>query len=369
MNLNFQEALRVLGEDAAFVIANTARPPRSYLFAVLLPEMNKSDYTISSGNMIVRSTMAGLTGLDSPYPPSGYAEISTFLEESAKLANEVSLPERSIRELQTMLMHWVAEGTTPVADRVAMEALNFLEKVIVQSHLDSMEWLRAQALVTGGIDWTFNEKTLLVDYGIPAANKLTARTGNDGYGGSASKFWDDLRLLRKRLRYNVRAFILHPDTIDMILFNDVNKAEVLRMGENQYTIRRLIGDNERPATDIRDTVQLIAYDLEAEVFNPADPENLTNVKFMPTGKILAVANNTRSGYRVGEGTTEDPDQDLALGYTHIAPTVEGGGRPGRWAELYVPERTPMKLNGRGVTNGLPVIEAPDKIAIATTDMV
>ncbi|KKM85964.1 hypothetical protein LCGC14_1283710 [marine sediment metagenome] len=368
MNLNFQEALRVLGEDASFVIANSARPPRSYLFSVLLPEVNKADYTISSGNMIVRSTMAGLTSLDSPYPPSGYAEISTFLEESAKIASETSLPERTIRELQTMMQHWVREGGNTV-DRVASEALNFLEKVIVQGHLDTMEWLRAQALVTGGIDWTFNNINLLVDYGIPAANLLAARTGNDGYGGSASKFWDDIRLIRSTLRYNLRAIIAHPDTIDMILFNDVNTLQIITQSENMYTLQRLIGSNERPATDTRDTITLMAYDLEAEVFNAAIPGTLTNVPFMPTGKLLGVGNNTRSGYRVGEGSTEDPDQDKALGYTHIAPTVEGGGRPGRWAELYVPERTPMKLNGRGVTNGLPVLEAPEKVCIATTDMV
>jgi hypothetical protein len=28
----------------------------------------------------------------------------------------------------------------------------------------------------------------------------------------------------------------------------------------------------------------------------------------------------------------------------------------------------MKLNGRGVTNGLPVIEAPEKLAVAESDL-
>jgi hypothetical protein len=57
-----------------------------------------------------------------------------------------------------------------------------------------------------------------------------------------------------------------------------------------------------------------------------------------------------------------------LGYTHIGPTVEGGGQMGRWAQLFTPEQLPMQLHGRAVTNGLPVVETPEKIAIASSDL-
>ena len=372
MNFNFEEALESLGADATFMIASEARPPADYLFNTLLPERNEPTYTVKSADMTVRATMAGLVGMDSPYPPSGVVEISTFLEEVAKIANHAALSEASLRRLQAIMQQMMVSGSLD-NDYLVGEALNFLNKVIIQAHLDRAEWMRAQALVTGQIDWTFNNKNLVVSYGVPTANFLTNRTSNDTWDGSTSKFWTDIRLLNEALRYNVRAYIVHPDTLWAILNNDANKAEVLRQdaftnGTSQVTLRRLIGDNERPSQDNRDTVTLIAYGGEGEIIDLSNPGQTVTVPFMPSGKILAVGNNTRSGYRVGEGSTSDPIEDKALGYTHIAPTTEGGGRPGRWAQLYVPENLPMQLHGRGVSNMLPVIEAPKKIAVASSNL-
>lgn len=372
MNFNFEEALQNLGADATFMIASEARPPADYLFNTLLPERNEVSYTVKSADMTVRTTMAGFVGLDSPYPPSGVTELSTFMEEAAKIANTATLSEASLRRLQTIIMQMQAGGNVD-NDFLVNEALNFLNKVIIQAHLDRAEWMRGQALVNGEIDWTFNNKNLVVNYGIPSANVLTNRTGNDAWDGSTSQFWTDIRLLTAALRYNVRAFIVHPDTLWAILNNDVNKAEVLRQdafagNTAQVTLRRLIGDNERPSQDNRDLVTLIAYGGEGEILDLSNLGQTVNVPFMPSGKILGVGNNTRSGYRVGEGATPDPLEDKALGYTHIAPTVEGGGRPGRWAQLFTPENLPMQLHGRGVSNMLPVIEAPQKVAVASSTL-
>lgn len=366
-NFNFSEAVDALGAGAAFRIANTARPPADYLFETLLPETNQTDYTVDSGNMTVRATMAGLTGMDSPYPPGGIVETSTFLERAAKVANQAVITEAALRRLQSLMLQLQVGGNL-TNDFLQNEALNFLQKVVIQAHMDTFEWLRGQALVTGAIAWTFNQLSLAVSYGVPAANILPNRTGNDAWDGSTSQFWTDVRLLRSALRYNVRAFIIHTDTLIAVLNNDANSMEILRQDGMSYTLRRLIGSNERPATDTRDTITLIAYDKEGEIFDPNNPGQTIKAPFMATGKLLAVANNTRSGYRVGEGSTDDPDQDNALGYTHIAPTVEGGGTPGRWAQLYTPENMPMQLHGRGVTNGLPVIEVPEKIAVASSDI-
>lgn len=367
MDLNFATALAALGANAAFRIANAARPSNAYLFATLLPEKPDYDYHVESGFMTVRTTMAGLVGMDSPYPPGGQVEVSAFSERTAKIANQVFLPEYTMRKLQAMLMQLQLSGQ-PTVSAIQTEALNFLNKVVIQAHMDTAEWLRAQALVTGAIAWTFNGKTLAVDYGIPGANKLTTRTGEDAYHGNTSKFWTDVREAKRLLKYDVRACLAHPTTIDSILYNDYNKLQVLSNAGSVITVQRLIGTNERPATDARDTLTIIPYATEGEVLDTATPGQTQKIPFMPGGKLLFVANNTRSGYRVGEGATLDPAADLALGYTHIAPTVEGGGAPGRWADLFTPQERPWQLVGRAVTNLLPVIEAPDKIVIATTEM-
>lgn len=368
MNLNFTEAIAALGTNAAFRIANAQRPPANYLFATLLPEMAKPSYYVDSGTMTVRATMAGLVGMDSPYPPGGMVETSTFLEQSAKMAIDVPLHERTLRALQEMLTQLQINGGN-TKEALATEALNFLNKVIIQAMLDRSEWLRGQALVNGAIDWAFNGINLEVDYGVPAANMLTARTGNDAYGGSASKFWTDVREAQRLLRYNVRAVIAHSTTINAIIDNDVNSTLVMAQTLGSTSIRRYksVAGNTIESPDARDMLTLIAYDEEGEILDPTSPGSTITVPFMPTGKLLFVGNNNRSGYRVGQGSTDDPTEDLALGYSHLAPTVEGG-MPGRWARLFTPPEQPWQLRGQGAQNFLPVIEAPAKIVVASTDM-
>jgi hypothetical protein len=369
MDFSFIAALALLGRNAAFRIANGVRPSARYLFATLLPELMKNSYYIESANMTVRATMAGLVGMDSPYPPGGMIEIGTFLERSAKIAIQVGLTERALRELQELLMRAAARGGN-TNQLLAQEALNFLNKVIIQAQMDRSEWLRAQALVYGSIDWAFNGKSLTVDYGIPAANKLTTRTGNDAYGGSTSKFWTDVSAARRLLRYNMRALITNSSTIDVIINNDANAVEVLSQTNSQVEIRRLVdrGGNTIPSSDARERITIVAYDEEGEVLDTSNPGETITVPFVADGRMVAIGNNTRDEYRVGEGSTDDPNADLALGYTHMAPTVESGGQPGRWADLYVPQDTPWQLIGRGVSNELPVLTAPEKVVHLSSAM-
>jgi hypothetical protein len=373
MELDFRAAIAALGPDGAFRIANAARPPADYLFNTLLPERPMPTYHVDSGSMTVRSTMAGLVGMDSPYPPTGYAEMSAFLEQTAKIANEVKLTEQTLRHMQDFMMRFrLGGGNTNEA--MANELLNFMDKVVLQPHLDRAEWLRGQALVFGEIDWTFNGKPLLVNYGVPAGNFLATRAGADGYGGASSKFWADIRALRRAIRGGIRAIIAHPDTIDMVRYNEANQMVATAESAGSITFRRYVrnavtGDAVAGqfSSDSGDTVQFILYDREGELLLPAGGTAV--VPFMERGKLLAVGNNTADGYRPGMGSiTEDVTDSNNLGYTHLAPTVEGQGRPGRWADTFVPENAPWSLHGRAVQNILPVVEAPAKIAVATTEM-
>lgn len=374
MILNFAEALAALGDNAAFTIANGVRPPSNFLFNTILPERTRPDYSVEAGNMIVRTTMAGLTGMDSPFPPGGAIEVSTFLEKTAKIAIENTITEGAMRDLQAFMRQMRVDGTL-TNDFLVNEALNFFQKVIIQAHLDRAEWLRGQALVTGAINWTFNQKNLLVSYGIPTANFLTTRTdvNNDAYGDTASAFWTDVAQARKLLRYNVRAAIMNSTTMDQILGQSANNLEVLSQDNGTFSVRRFTtqGGNTIRDTDARYMMSFIVYDEEAEVLDTtagATFGRTQTVKFMPDGKILFIGANTQSGYRVGTGSTDDPQNALELGYHHIAPTVEGGGTPGRWGRLYVPEGRPMHLTGQGVENSLPVLTAPEKLVIATTEI-
>jgi hypothetical protein len=365
MFLNFAAVLAQLTPNAAFRIANATRPPGDYLWEAILPETPVWSYIANSGNMTVHATMAGLVGMDSPYPPGGYVSVSTFLEQLAKIAIEVPLKEEVVRQLQQMLMQLQVSGT-PTNEIIMNEALNFLQKLVVQPLIDSMEWLRGQALTTGAINWTYNGKSLVVSYGVPAANILAQRTGTDVYDGTTSKFWADIVLLRQRLRGNLRAIVAHPDTVDRIRYNPANNAVAVQEDAGGLTFRKIVPATGAFTNDVADIVQIVKYDREGEILNPADPTSTIIVPFCQRNKLVAIGNNNRTGYRVGEGSTDDPNRDNPIGYTHLGPTVEGGGRPGRWAQLYTPEAAPWELRGRGAMNGMPVIEAPDKIAVAST---
>lgn len=371
MDIDFGQAFERLGPDAVLRLANGIRPSTDFQFNSLLPERNVEGYVAENGNMTIRATMAGLAAMDSPYPPGGRVEASDFQENLAKIANEVVLSEKTQRAMQQRFQRLRLSGASTV-EAMVQEVLNFTAKAVVQPHLDTAEWLRGQALVAGKIDWTFNQKRLLVNYGIPSGNMLPTRSGNDAYGGSSSKFWADVRLIRSKLRYNVRTIIAHPDTIEEIIGNDANSLAIVAQSGFNFTVQRLIrgaAGAERPSTDARDRIELVSYQGEAEILNPSNPEGPTlNIPFMPRGKLLAVGNNNASGYRVGEGSTPDPEADRALGYTHIGPSIEGKGQPGRWADVFTPERKRYQLVGNGVTNLLPVIEAPEKIVVATTEM-
>lgn len=368
MNTNLTQAIKDLDNADVLRLAADARPAGDYLFNTLLPEMPKFDYQAKTAGMTVRSTMAGLSGMDSPYPETGLIELSTFSENTAKVTNRVRLTEQALREMQQILMRLQLNGQ-PTVEYIQRTALNFGDKLILQAHMDAFEWLRGQALVNGAIDWTFDKKRLLVNYGLPAASQLTARTGVDAYGGNASKFWDDVRLMRRYFRRYAQGVVMiaHPDTIDTIRYNPANRAVAVSEGEGGVTFRRL-GTQQDTAfsPDTLDTVTVIPYGLEGEILDPVNVGRTIVIPFMPKGKILGVARGTRQRFDVGDGGTAP--NDIQLGYTHLAPTIENGGNPGRWLEIYTPEQEPWAIEGRGVTNGLPVIEATDRICVATTAM-
>lgn len=374
MLFNFAEAIAALGPNAGAKIANGVRPAANYLFNTFLPERLMPDYHVDAANMIVRATMAGLVAMDSPYPKGGTVEVGTFLEQSAKLGISNTLTEATLRQIQALMRQMQFEGSL-TNTFLQQEALNFFKKVIVQAQLDRAEWLRGQALVNGLINWTFNNKNLSVNYGIPTANLLTSRTdaNGDSYSDTSSAFWTDVIAAQTLLRYNVRAAVMNSATMLKIINNSANSLEIIGQDLMSFEVVRLVArqGNTQRDSDARYRFRFIIYDEEAEVLDTtagATFGRTQTVKFMPDGKILFVGQNVQNGYRVGQGSTDNPQNDLELGYHHIAPTVEGGGSPGRWGRLFVPEGRPMQLTGEGASNELPVILAPEKIVVATTEM-
>ena len=367
--ITFAEALSGIDQRAMLDMANGTRPPNRYLFNTVLPERNRPSYVVRSGTLEVRPTMAGAVGMDSPYPAGGTISASRFLETTAKIAIDVAIPEETTREIQEWLASLGAAAASKEA--VAEEALGFYETVILQSLIDRSEWLRGQALGYGAISWQFNGIDLAVDYGIPTANKLTERTivGTDAYHLAGSAFWTDVWEARRLLRTSSTIMAMtHQDTLDAILSQSANQIQVISDNGGIFRLAKYVSmaGNTVISSDARDRIDLVVYSEEGEVLAP-DSSTPTRVPFMVPGKIVWIGSGTNSGYRVGMGSQDSPVNALEVGYTHVAPTVEGGGRPGRWGQLFTPENAPWQLRGRAAQNLLPVIENPARVVIATTE--
>jgi hypothetical protein len=372
LNLNVSKFLTNLDHREVLRVVNSARPPSSYLFAKYLPERQEVDFDIQSATIRVVPTMAGVVGMDSPYPEGGAILSSRVTGEIAKMAIQVSLNERDKRKMYQMLLR-LGNGAQSTQYMVTT-LLNFADKVLGQSQLDRREWLRGRALIDHSIDWTFNSKNVKVDYGIDSKYRLTARTGNDGYGGSASKFWADITSAKKLLKYRVAAIIAHPDTWEMVRANSVNKARVINLNEEtgDMEIVRVVGTTETSDTDPTYRVKCIAYGLEGSVYDPANPEAVVNVPFINPGEIVVIGRGVAQGFNVGAAAVDEgatPNEVKPLGYHHIAPTDEGGYALGDWGRIYTPDNAPNKIIGQSVSNNMPVLEADNQVVRLKTDMV
>ncbi len=371
-------ALIALPAESQIYIANAARPASSYLFGQILPERGRPTYDASSGNMTVHAIMAGLAGLSSNYPPGGFITASTTSEKTAKVANHVELNEEDLRTLQMMVQNARAGGATDVAliTDILNLVLNFYNKMVLQPHLDTAEFLRGLALGEGKIDWWNNGIHLQANYHIPAGNIGPNRTGTAAYGGSASTFWDDILFLQDVLLNNVSQIIMHPYTLRVALANIANGIEIIEHTNNTFLIRRIRvspAGFERISTDSREIVQITTYGLEASKIDDTNPKNSLGVPFIRRGRVIGIGVPASDPFdigqfAVGQGSTPDPTNFLPLGYTHIAPTVEGGGRIGRWGRVYVPQEKQWSVAGEGVTNIIPVIQAPKQVATCFSDL-
>ena len=362
------------GGNFAARIVREAPMPADYHLAMYLPEENRETYEVDSGAMAVYPTMAGLSGMDSTYAPVGAISTSRFLEETAKITSKLPLSEKHLREIQRLIQRLQATGQNAVPS-MAQELIGFT-MVLLHAHRDTAEFLRGQAIFTGALDWTYNGKSLVVDYGIPAANKPATRTSTAAYDKAASSFWADTRLARKALG-NAAEAVMNRTTFYGIVDNAANavKVEALTtdvqagaLVERYRLTKRLGTENVVVSDDVRDSIVVTVYQREGSVIDPSNVTQTKAVEMVPDGKIAFIGSAQRPAYRPGRGAEPDLTNNGRIGYYHIAPTTEGNGQPGRWARVFTPEARPYMVQSEAAENSLPVIESPDKLFILSTEI-
>jgi len=369
MHIDFTQIIAELSEKKAFTrIFNELRPGSEYIFKDMLPEQTSPEYHVSSDYMMVRSAMAGLVGTDSAYPRTGFVETGKQALSTLKIANAVDLTESAQRRLQLLAAANNLNGPA--------EVLNFFNKVIVQPHFDTAEWLRAQALtnfddtaVATKIDWQFGQAKATVLYKRESGWDLPKRTGNDGYGGTTSKFWDDIIAAGDKLGYKIAKIVMNRTTFKTIVNNPVNKILVRTASDDgrTFVVARTNDAGTELVIDGRYTVSIDVYDGAGDVYD-ISTGTLKQIPFMPDGVVMVMGVYRKSRiYTAGEGSTRG-DTATSLGYTHIAPTVEGKNVPGRWGRVFVPQNAQWRLTAEGVTNMIPVVSDPKLYVLMRTEV-
>lgn len=362
MRLDLNAYLDMLDRDVTFSLAN-AVPDGEMLWATFLPERQEDTYEVKDSQLVIYSTMAGMVGRDSPYAPGGVMQASDFREDIVKWSIETALAENQLIKLQE-LARKIDVGATPITTMVET-LLNLMDKIIAQSLRDAMEYARGRAIQDGALNWTFNQKTLSVDYGYPMENILSRLTDQTGsWYLPESTFWDDIEVIRQKLQRQVLAIVMTESTFTKIVNQDANKLQVTEVARTRYsaryTLRRVaqIGYANAIPEDFRSQVEIITYDRMATLFDPLAADFLKHVPFLDDDKVIAFGRPTGMQFEIGS----TPLPEYAFGYTHIGPTVEGDG-PGRWMRMYTPENQPWRLIAQGVMNGLPVIREPRRIVV------
>lgn len=401
MEFDFQQIIDQLNQGSngnfALRMARAMVTPSDYLFNSILPDVNMPTYDIKGGNMTITPTMLQSIPMDTPPPPMGAISSSTFFENTTKVGGSLFFTEKQQRDLldweMSLRQTGAVQGFDPVGDLTLdpatgmgnpntingrrINAVLGLNLMMEKAHWDTREYLKGKALSYGqiaGNDFAFASIPLDVSYDIPTANVFTTRTGNDGYGGSSSKFWTDIRALYRILKYGTVKIYMNSNTYFAIIDQSFNNIRVVdETVFNKYHVeRRLEKVDQTKVTqniDKRDKATVNVYDRSGAVLKTTNNvHELQYIPFLDDGRIFVTGELMYEGFTLVQGPVLDPDLDLSFGYNHIAPTVEGRGVPGIWSRIFTPEQKPYQVLAETVSNFLPAILNPKKLVLLSTEL-
>lgn len=395
MEYSFLELIAMLnenlrgGENFAFRLARNANSPDSYLFNTrVLPRMNKPTWNITGGTLTITPTELKPVAMDAEPAPMGNLQATFFNENISKFGGQMFFNEKQQRELITMeqeifLNAGLAGGRNPFGDintqmnmlsqtgRADSATINGARinrilgviEAIKLAHFNTSEALSGEALTEGVLDENFSGLDVVVDYKVPAVN-IKDYAGNDRFDQSASKWWDFVRFCYKTLR-NPQFFGNSNSYFD-IVENPVNKVrEQFLTGD----VRPMSKYNENVITqkqDANERMNFNVYDKAGSVMD-ATAKALISKPFLKDKRIVVIGELQTSQIELELGGVTDPDNSLNLGYTHVGPTVEGGGRPGIYANIYSLPQKAQQLFVDTYVNMLPAILNPKKLIIGKFD--
>lgn len=379
------EGLVGTGDNFAFRRARNANPPSSYLFSTrVLPRMNKPTWQVRGGTLTITPTELKLVAMDSIPAPIGNLESTFYSETISKFGGQMFFNEKQQKEMieaeqDARLMASLGGraiagdidtqiNMVSVTGRADGETINGarinrilgIVDFIRAAHWNTSESLAGEALTEGKLDEDFSGLGININYDLPVENIVTY-AANDRFDQSASKWWEFVRFCYKKFKNP--QFYGNSNTYFSIAENPVNAIREQYITGDVRPMSKYYPNVITQKEDANERMNFNIYDNAGAVMD-APNKTLISKPFLKDRRVIVIGDLQTSQIELVQGGVTDPDNNLMLGYTHVGPSVEGGGQPGIYANIYTKEEMPMQLHVLTYVNMLPIIQNPKKLIIA-----
>jgi hypothetical protein len=296
------------GEEFLGYVENVP-PARPYILSRFLP--NESIYDLKFAYNVINkqyTRTASITGFNSDAPLRDKDGLSQAFGEVAKVQHGFRLNEEELLRF--------THPRRPEEKQKAIDYVYDQTDNLVQGVYDIEEWMRAQVLYKGVLVYSENDVVINVDYGIPAASKLT--TANTWATPATADPLKDIQTIVNRFKAVNRGQSPTELHVSGAVKTDLLKSpSIILQVYGDADSRRLITNNDLDSVlSSLDLPKIVVQDVEID--NGAGLERL-----LPTRRVVAFGG--------GE-----------VGKTFFGPTVEKNYQTGMYVLPIIEKKPPSQ---------------------------
>lgn len=304
-------------------------PLREYLLSAFMPA--RPEYDINFAYNVINGSYgdsASITGWNASAPLRDKKSIEKAFAEVAKVQHGVRLDEKELLAFNR-----------PRAEQERKQVIDYVYTTtdeLSQGVDDIEEYMRAQALYTGGLKYEDEENDIYidVDFGVPSENRLSATVA---WGDAGAKPLEDIQAAVKQYQsVNQRR---KPSVMHM---TSATEASLLT---NEQIRTQVYGTNNGGRLLTKSDLQNAFSALGLPPYQINDDVIVVNgeeVQLLDDGKVVLLGDN--------------------LGETVIGPTVENNYSPGKFVTPLIEKNPPSQsvIVGEAV---FPALKRPKSIVI------
>ncbi|HLR69429.1 MAG TPA: major capsid protein [Virgibacillus sp.] len=302
---------------------------RAYLLSSFMPTSQSYDinfaYNVINGKY---ANSASITGWNASAPLRDKKEIEKAFAEVAKVQHGVRLDEKELLAFNR-----------PRSDQERAQVVEYVYSTtddLSQGVDDIEEYMRAQAIYTGGLKYEDEENDIYIDveFGVPEENKIDVSTD---WSDADSTPLEDIQAAVKQYQKNNqrrKPAVMHMTSTTESLLLQNEQIRIQAYGNNNGG--RLLTEND--VQNVLTTLGLPPYQVNDDVIVVNDEE----VQLLEDGKVVLLGAD--------------------LGETVIGPTIENNYNPGKFVTPLIENNPPSQtvIVGEAV---FPALKRPQSIVI------